>query len=642
MEEQQQSNDKENSYFKPRFNWIYFIISLVLIFFWMFGFTEPAKEITWKEFSQEMLVKGDVKKVNVVNNERVEVTIIRDSLNKKNYRNAPKNRFTNEFTEGPQYFFNIGSVDVFNEDLGKIQKDHPELENLEIRYEKRENWIGQIMMWLLPFGLLIFFWYFAMRRVGRNNSMFNFGRAKAKVFDKGSKTNVTFDDVAGLEEAKKEIYELVTFLKAPEKYRKLGAKIPKGILLSGPPGSGKTLLARAVAGEAEVPFFSLSGSEFVEMFVGVGAARIRDLFQQAKAKAPSIVFIDEIDAIGRARGGAQVFQANEERESTLNQLLSELDGFDNNTGVIVLAATNRGDILDPALLRPGRFDRHIHLELPNLNERKAIFKVHMRPLKLAEDIDIDILAAETPGFSGADISNICNEAALIAARNDKSAVYLQDFHDAVERVMGGLERRSKVISPEEKKRIAYHESGHVIAGWFLENAPAALKVTIIPRGKSLGAAWYLPEERQIITRSQFEDNICMALGGRAAEDVIYEDVSSNALDDLEKVTKQAYVMVTNYGLSDILKHISYYDSTGRMESSFQKPFSEKTAEMIDTEVERIVDEAYIKVKNLLLEHREQLDKLAGELAKKEVLGKKEIEAILGKRKTTSEEDKSPE
>lgn len=461
--------------------------------------------------------------------------------------------------------------------------------------------------------------------------MMKFGQSKARVMEQGEESKVTFKDVAGLEEAKEEIYELVNFLKAPDKYQRLGAKIPKGILLLGPPGTGKTLLAKAVAGEAGVPFFSLSGSEFIEMFVGVGAARVRDLFQKAKSRTPSIIFIDEIDTIGRARSGTSVFHESDERDSTLNQLLAELDGFGTNTGVIVLAATNRGDILDPALLRPGRFDRHIQLELPNLTERKAIFEVHMKPLTLAADVEIDTLATQTPGFSGADIANICNEAALIAAHREKEKIEKKDFLDAIERVIGGMEKRSKIITPEEKKRIAFHEAGHVTTSWFLKHSQPVHKVSIIPRGKSLGAAWYLPEEHQIVTKSEFFDALCTALGGRAAEEIFFEEISSNAIDDLEKATNQAYSMVLNYGLSDVLRNLSYYDSTGKMRQSLTKPYSEKTAEKIDEEVQAIIDRAFATSKEILTTHKERVEALATRLIEKETLQKEEIQEVLGER-----------
>ena len=465
---------------------------------------------------------------------------------------------------------------------------------------------------------------------------FEFGKSKAKLMDSTNKSKVTFEDVAGLEEAKVEIREIVEFLKNPKFYTRLGAKIPKGVILVGPPGTGKTLLAKAVAGEAQVPFFHISGSEFVEMFVGVGASRVRDLFKKAKAKSPSIIFIDEIDAIGRARGSAFSIRSNDERESTLNQLLTEMDGFGTNTGVIVLAATNRADILDKALLRPGRFDRHIYLELPGMVERRAIFEVHLKPLKLSSEIDVETLAAQTPGFSGADIANICNEAALIAARHGKDAIEPKDFMDATDRIIAGLEKKSKIISPEEKKIIAYHEAGHATVSWFLKHADELMKVSIVPRGKSLGAAWYLPEEHQIYTKAQFIDKICAALGGRAAEDLVFGEVSSGALDDLEKVTKQAYTMVAYYGLDEKIGNISFYDSTGQYEQSLQKPYSEATAQLIDEEVRKLVKEAYARTKTVLAKHRKELKELAELLLEKEVVVKADLEKVFGKRKAKKE------
>lgn len=619
----------------PGIRWVYFLLIGIFLWLWVFNPGATLPEITWNHFENEILAQGDVEKLDIVNNERVEVYLKPDSINKDRYRDLESNVFETVPGEGPHLFFNIGSVEVFHEQFSQAMEKNPDAGEVTIIYSKRENWGGQIISWLLPLGLLLLFWMFILRRFSRmrsgDSSLTNFGQTRARVFDKGEESRITFQDVAGLEEAKEEIYELVRFLKSPGKYQRLGAKIPKGILLLGPPGTGKTLLAKAVAGEAGVPFFSLSGSEFIEMFVGVGAARVRDLFKKAKATAPSIIFIDEIDTIGRMRGSGQFFQDSDERDSTLNQLLAELDGFGTNTGVIVLAATNRGDILDPALLRPGRFDRHIQLELPNLTERKAIFKVHLHPLRLAEDVDAEILAGQTPGFSGADIANICNEAALIAAHKEKDAINEQDFLDAIDRVIGGLEKRSKIITSAEKKRIAYHEAGHVTASWYLEYAQPVHKVSIIPRGRSLGAAWYLPEEHNIITKSEFYDAICAALGGRAAEEIVFGEVSSNAIDDLEKVTKQAYSMVVNYGLSDAVRNMSYYDSTGKTNRAFEKPYSEKTAERIDNEVQSIIDTAYNRTKDILSSHREGMDNLAEALIKKEILQKEDIQKILGER-----------
>lgn len=617
---------------RPGLGWLYFIFFGVFIYLWLFNTQPGLPEISWNKFEKEILSTEKVARLDVVNNQRVEVYLKRDSVQKKE---GTQSIFETQAGGGPSYFFNIGSVEVFYEQLQKAQEKNPNLDQVNVTYSTRENWGGQILSWILPLGLLILFWMFILKRLSSRvpggSTMANFGKTRARVTEQGQESNVTFQDVAGLEEAKEEIYELVNFLKAPDKYQYLGAKIPKGILLLGPPGTGKTLLAKAVAGEAGVPFFSLSGSEFIEMFVGIGAARVRDLFQKAKARAPSIIFIDEIDTIGRARSGATIFHENEERDSTLNQLLAELDGFGANTGVIVLAATNRGDILDPALLRPGRFDRHIQLELPNLTERKAIFKVHMRPLKLAEDVAVEDLAAQTPGFSGADIANICNEAALFAAHREKKVIQKQDFLDAIDRVIGGMEKRTKIITPEEKKRIAFHEAGHVTTSWYLKHSQPVQKVTIIPRGKSLGASWYLPEEHQIITKSEFTDALCSILGGRAAEEIFFDEISSNAVDDLEKATKQAYSMVLNYGLSDALRNLSYYDSTGKMSQSLNKPYSEKTAEKIDQEVQAIIDRAFEQSKEILTSHRAQLETLATRLMEKETLLKDEIREILGER-----------
>lgn len=619
---------------KPHLGWLYFIFLGAFIWLWFFNSQPSVPEISWNEFEKELLVKGQVERLDVVNNQRVEV-----------YLNIPEEEPKEEDTEslfksappsGPQYFFNIGSVEVFHEQLEKAQ-ENAGIQQVNVTYSTRENWGWEILSWLLPIGLIILFWLFLIRRMSSrmsgDSSMMKFGQTRARVMEQGEESKVTFKDVAGLEEAKEEIYELVSFLKAPDKYQRLGAKIPKGILLLGPPGTGKTLLAKAVAGEAGVPFFSLSGSEFIEMFVGVGAARVRDLFRKAKARTPSIIFIDEIDTIGRARSGTSVFHESDERDSTLNQLLAELDGFGTNTGVIVLAATNRGDILDPALLRPGRFDRHIQLELPNLTERKAIFEVHIKPLALAADVDVGTLATQTPGFSGADIANICNEAALIAAHREREVIEKQDFVDAIDRVIGGMEKRSKIITPEEKKRIAYHEAGHVTTSWFLKHAQPVHKVSIIPRGRSLGSAWYLPEEHQIVTKSEFFDSLCTAMGGRAAEEIFFDEISSNAIDDLEKATKQAYSMVLNYGLGDALRNLSYFDSTGKMNQSLQKPYSEKTAEKIDEEVQAIIDRAFQVSKEILTTHKERVEILAANLMEKETLQKEEIEEILGERIT---------
>lgn len=619
--------------------WIYAVIAVIFISLQVFNFGNAIKSTTWQEFENKMLKQGDVEKVVVVTNDLLaEVYIKKDSLKKAEYEKVRTKGFGKSENNGPHFVFNIGSVESFNSDLKEAQKDFPQEKKISVTYDPRKNWTGDILSWVIPFALMIGLWIFIMRRMGGGGGagggpgqIFNFGKSRATLFDQDTKVNVTFNDVAGLEGAKEEVMEIVDFLKNSKKYTSLGAKIPKGALLVGPPGTGKTLLAKAVAGEAKVPFFSLSGSDFVEMFVGVGASRVRDLFRQAKEKAPCIIFIDEIDAIGRARGKNPMQGANDERESTLNQLLTEMDGFGSNSGIIVMAATNRADILDKALLRPGRFDRQIYVDMPELNERKEIFKVHLKPLKLDTTVDIDFLARQTPGFSGADIANLCNEAALIAARHNKTSVSKQDFLDAVDRIIGGLEKKNKIIRPEEKKRIAYHEAGHASVSWLLEHASPLIKVTIVPRGKSLGAAWYLPEERQITTTEQLIDEMCATLGGRAAEEIIFGNISTGALSDLEKITKQAYAMITLYGLNDKIGNVSYYDSSGQSEYSFSKPYSEKTAELIDEEVKKMIDEAYERTKKILLENRDKLDKLATALLHKEVIFKEDLEEIFGKR-----------
>lgn len=618
------------------YSWIYFIVIAVLLWQISFSFFRPSpEEITWSKFRQELLANRDVEKIAVVNKEKAEIFVKKEKLGQGSYSKLEKDQ------AGPHFIVSIGSLEKFEEALDEAQKDLPTSERIEVRYETRTDWISNIFSWVLPFLIIFGLWIFIMNRMRPGGAggvnPFDFGKSSAQAYKKDI-SSVTFDDIAGLEEVKVEVREVVDFLKNPEKYTRLGAKIPKGVLLVGPPGTGKTLLARAVAGEAGVPFFSMSGSEFVEMFVGVGASRVRDLFRKAKQSAPSIIFIDEIDAIGRSRGRAASFQANDERENTLNQLLTEMDGFGANTGVIVLAATNRGEILDRALLRPGRFDRQIYLDLPTLTERKAIFEVHTKPLKLGKDISLDTLAAQTPGFSGADIANICNEAALIAARQEKSAVNMQDFHDATDRVIAGLEKKSKILSEHEKKTVAYHEAGHATVSWYLPNADTLLKVSIVPRGKSLGAAWYLPQEQSLYTNAEFTDRICAALGGRAAEEVVFGEVTSGALDDLEKVTKQAYMMVSYYGLNKEIGNISFYDSTGRYEQMLQKPYSEATAQKIDEEVSKMVEDAYERTKNVLREHRTELDALAQRLLEKEVVFQEDLEAIFGVRAGKSTTD----
>lgn len=635
--EKKNSVEEKNKKPRPFFYWIYLALFIgILFYYFQPGKSAGKQEITWQHFKQEMLITHDVDKVNVVNKESVEVYIKKDSLQKEKYKTVAKDFFGNINT-GPHYYFPIGSVEVFEDHLEEAQSQFLEQEKIAVQYtNEKESWWTSLLGWLIPLALLAFFWFFIINRIssasgGISKSVFDFGKSNPELYESGKNKPITFKDVAGYEEAKIEVMEIVDFFKQPENFTKLGAKIPKGVLLVGAPGTGKTLMAKAVAGEAGVPFFSLSGSEFIEIFVGVGASRVRDLFNKAKQQAPSIIFIDEIDTIGRVRGKALAIQANDERESTLNQLLTEMDGFDPNTGVIVLAATNRVDILDPALLRAGRFDRHIYLDFPNKKEREAIFGVHLKPLLLDKSVDASILASQTPGFSGADIANVCNEAALIAARKKKNAVDEKDFFDAIDRVVGGLENKSKIISPTEKKIIAYHEAGHAVVSWMLKDVDPLLKVSIIPRGESLGGSWYLPEERQIITRPQFVDSLCAMLGGRTAEEIVFKEISSGALDDLERVTKQAYTMVTQLGLSDKIGNISFYDSTGNYENSFQKPYSEATAQLIDQEVRELVEQAHKSAKAILESNRDKLDTLAKLLLEKEVVYKDEIETVLGKR-----------
>ena len=652
MSEQQKQDEKKKSFGNmpkskpPRFNfnfyWVYAILMLGIIFIYYFSdYSNQPRNVNPSRF-YSWVKSGDIEKVVVVNKEVVNVYIRGKSLEKPEFKAVPRKSFGNSANEGPHYYFEIGDVGSFKADIEKAQKDLPETEQVEIIYNNNDRSYWDVLLgWLFPLFIAIMLYMFIIRRMGGGgpggSQIFNIGKSKATLFDKDMHVKVTFNDVAGLEEAKIEVMEIVDFLKNPKKYTQLGGKIPRGALLVGPPGTGKTLLAKAVAGEAQVPFFSLSGSDFVEMFVGVGASRVRDLFRQAKEKAPSIIFIDEIDAIGRARGKQPSFSANDERESTLNQLLTEMDGFGSNSGVIILAATNRADILDRALLRPGRFDRQIYVELPDLNGRKEIFKVHAKPLKLEPGVDLDFLAKQTPGFSGADIANLCNEAALIAARRNKSAIGHQDFLDAVDRIVGGLEKKNKIISQHEKRVIAYHESGHAAVSWLLEHTAPLVKVTIVPRGNSLGAAWYLPEERQITTKEQIMDEICAALGGRAAEEVTFGSVSTGALSDLEKITKQAYATVAVFGLDKELGNISYYDSSGNADYSFTKPYSEKTAELIDAQVKKMIDQAYVRTVSLLQENRERLDSLAKTLLEKEVIYKEDLERIFGKRQWDDEE-----
>lgn len=641
MSEEQKKNKGFNAY------WIYAIILVLLISFNLFQFSGRDIKIQESDF-YELADKGYIEKMTVVKNQEVaEIYIKQDSI--ESLKKLDDKYKTLQKKEGfggrtPELKFETKDLESFNDDMKELEK---ELEAkgpdyaFNTNYETRTDWFADILSWLLFPVILIIFWIFIMRRMtggggqGGAGNIFSIGKSRAKVFEKGKGTNTTFKDVAGLQGAKEEIEEIVDFLKNPKKYTELGAKIPKGALLVGPPGTGKTLLAKAVAGEAKVPFFSLSGSDFVEMFVGVGASRVRDLFRQAKEKAPSIIFIDEIDAIGRARGKNLNMGSNDERENTLNQLLTEMDGFGTNSGVIILAATNRADVLDSALMRAGRFDRQIYVDMPDMNERKEIFKVHLKPLKLDQNLDIDFLAKQTPGFSGADIANICNEAALIAARKKKKMVDKQDFLDAVDRIVGGLEKKNKIITPEEKKTIAFHEAGHATASWLLEHASPLIKVTIVPRGRSLGAAWYLPEERQITTTEQLLDEMCATLGGRAAEEIMFGKISTGALSDLEKVTKQAYAMVSIYGLSDKLGNISYYDPQGQ--SAFMKPYSEERAQLIDKEVSEMIEDQYSRAKKILTENKDKLTLLAEKLLEKEVIFKDDLITIFGKRQWEKEE-----
>jgi cell division protease FtsH len=644
------SKNTNNKNGKPKFNiyWIYGLIALTLIGLQLFSFSQGPKEITMQEFERDMLKNGDVEKIEVINKEKANIYIKKDRLNDVRYKDLFDNSFSSVSQEGPHFFFTIGSIEYFEQWLREAQDKYLDGEYIEVSYKTQPNYLRDIIGWLLPIFIILAIWIIIFRRMskggapGAGGNIFSVGKSKAQLFDKESNIKIDFKDVAGLEEAKVEVREIVDFLKKPKKYTDLGGKIPKGVLLVGPPGTGKTLLAKAVAGEANVPFFSMSGSDFVEMFVGVGASRVRDLFKQAKEKAPCIIFIDEIDAIGRARGKNPNFGANDERENTLNQLLTEMDGFGNNVGVIIMAATNRADILDRALLRAGRFDRQVHLELPDINERKEIFKVHLKPIKLETHLDIDFLAKQTPGFSGADIANVCNESALIAARKNKTVVERQDFLDAVDRIVGGLERKSKIISKDEKRTIAFHEAGHATVSWLLEHASPLVKVTIIPRGRALGAAWYLPEERQITTRDQLIDEMCAALGGRVSEELMFGKISTGAMNDLEKITKQAYAMIAYFGMSKKVGHVSFYDSTGQSEMSFTKPYSEKTAELIDQEVKDLIEEAYVRAYDILKKHKKGLTQLAEQLLEKEVIFTEDLEKIFGKRPWKSAQEKSEE
>ncbi|MGM0612300.1 MAG: ATP-dependent zinc metalloprotease FtsH [Bacteroidota bacterium] len=640
-----EENGSENPKKKNNnFYWIYGAVALLFILLQIFSMQGTLDDIGWSEL-KEMIKDEDVKKIIVVNEEYAEITILEDKLQQKSRYEDLRDQGFMEGSSGPHYKYEFVTVESFMDDLKELQNDTDLSYWPHVKGEKRRNWGTEILGWLIPILFLIALWFFLMRMMSRGgggggSQMFNMGKSKAQIFDKKTSINVNFKDVAGLEEAKIEIMEIVDFLKEPEKYTSLGGKIPKGALLVGPPGTGKTLLAKAVAGEAQVPFFSMSGSDFVEMFVGVGASRVRDLFKQAKEKAPCIIFIDEIDAIGRARGKNPMAGSNDEKENTLNQLLTEMDGFSSNAGVIILAATNRADMLDKALLRAGRFDRQIHVELPDLKERKQIFGVHTKELKLGENVNLELLAKQTPGFSGADIANACNEAALIGARNKHTKVTRQDFIDAIDRIIGGLEKRNKIISKQEKEVIAFHEAGHASVSWKLRYAQPLVKVTIIPRGKALGAAWYLPEERQITTYDQMFDEITAALGGRAAEEIIFNKVSTGALNDLERVTKQAYAIVTYFGLNKRIGNVSFYDSSGRSEYSFTKPYSERTAQVIDEEISKLIEEAYQYAKKILKENKDGLMELAKTLLEKEVIFRDDVQRIFGEREwSDKEEDK---
>ncbi len=608
------------------FYWVYAIVAMFLLTMVMVGDSSTQRQVQWPDF-KEMAEKGQITRVSH-DGARANLYFteaVRDSLT--GGKSDPQ--LLQALYAGADASMNIPKGEAYQTELKELQ----ESQGFDLRYEPPNEWGGQILSWVIFLGLMVVVWMFLMRRLGGGpaggGQIFNIGKSKAQVFENGEGTNVTFKDVAGVDGAKEELHEIVDFLKKPGKYTELGAKIPKGALLVGPPGTGKTLLAKAVAGEAQVPFFSLSGSDFVEMFVGVGASRVRDLFKQAKEKSPAIIFIDEIDAIGRARGKNASFGSNDERENTLNQLLTEMDGFGTNSGVIIIAATNRADILDSALMRAGRFDRQIYVDMPDVVERKSIFEVHLRPIKTDTSVDIEFLSKQTPGFSGADIANVCNEAALFAARKDRKLVTHQDFLDAVDRIVGGLEKKSKIISEDEKNTIAFHEAGHAVVSWLVEFASPLVKVSIVPRGQSLGAAWYLPEERAITTTEQMLDEMCATLGGRAAEEIMFGKISTGALSDLEKVTKQAYAMVSVYGLNERVGNRSYYDSRG--ENSFTKPYSEETARIIDEEVSAVIERAYDRAKEILSSHRDKLEALADSLLQNEVIFREDVERILGAR-----------
>jgi cell division protease FtsH len=635
---------------KFNFYWIYIIVFALFIGMQIFtAMSFSTKNSTYQEFEQALELE-DVDHVNILNDRKVQVFIKEESLREsERYDEVSKTNFSDAVNPGPHYVFEMPST-TFEDRLKDYYEARDINDRIPVNYQTQDNFLGDIVSWVLPLVLMVAVWMFLMRRMsgggaggaGGGSQIFNIGKSRAKVYDKDTEVKTTFAEVAGMTGAKEEVLEVVDFLKNPKKYTDLGGRIPKGVMLSGPPGTGKTLLAKAVAGEAKVPFFSLSGSDFVEMFVGVGASRVRDLFKQAKEKSPCIIFIDEIDAIGRARGKNNFSGGNDERENTLNQLLTEMDGFGTNEHVIVMAATNRADVLDRALMRAGRFDRIIYVDLPELTEREAIFEVHLKGIKTDDSVDVGLLSKQTPGFSGADIANVCNEAALIAARKEKKEVGKQDFLDAVDRIVGGLEKKTKIITESEKKVIAYHEAGHAATSWLLEHAAPLVKVTIVPRGRSLGAAWYLPEERQITTADQMLDEMCATMGGRAAEKVIFDKISTGALSDLEKVTKQARAMVTVYGLNDVLGNVTYYDSQGQNEYAMDKPYSEHTAETIDQEISKIIEKQYERAIEMLENNREKLDQLANLLLEKEVIFKENVEEIFGKRPWDKEEEKVEE
>ncbi len=631
---------------KPAFRlyWVYAIVIALFIGMNIFSaMTFTAKDYDYQKF-EAALELGEVDRVKIINEKSIQVFIKEDVLrDAEKYADVRESNWGGEINPGPHYAFQY-PAETFEQNVKEFYSQQPSEDQIAIVYESQENFLGDIIQWVLPLVIMIAIWMFIMRRMsggasggGGGSQIFNIGKSRAKVFDKDTEVKTTFNEVAGMTGAKEEVLEIVDFLKNPTKYTELGGRIPKGVMLSGPPGTGKTLLAKAVAGEAKVPFFSLSGSDFVEMFVGVGASRVRDLFKQAKEKSPCIIFIDEIDAIGRARGKNNFTGGNDERENTLNQLLTEMDGFGTNEHVIIMAATNRADILDRALMRAGRFDRIIYVDLPELNEREDIFKVHLKGIKTDDSVDVKLLSKQTPGFSGADIANVCNEAALIAARKGNKHVGKQDFLDAVDRIVGGLEKKTKIITPQEKKVIAYHEAGHAAVSWLLEHAAPLVKVTIVPRGRSLGAAWYLPDERQITTTEQMLDEMAATMGGRAAEHVVFNKISTGALSDLEKVTKQARAMVTIYGLNDELGNITYYDSQGQSEY-MQKPYSETTAEKIDKEISTIIEGQYQRAIELLRSNRDKLDQLAELLLDKEVIFKENVKEIFGPRPWDKEED----